>query len=298
MRLRVAVSADARICGTSTRSSRCWGSSSLAYCRSRSRARFAAGSSAAAVWRLRWPSRADRLAGWCSLRPFTRCSRSLAGGRRVWLSAVSPCWSAPRWRTDSFVSVPIRAPAVSALVDGATVSEGLRSRSLLDRHPRVLLQHASPVRRGHSFASAAHRSRRLGLQRRAGVVGIRRRKPARTPHRRIAPRPVLRRVGRLQASAGRRRGRLSARERAVICEGAIAAFLIGIGTAGESDVVPYLLTRYFGLRSCSTLYGVAWIATALGAAGGPILMGRAFDTTGSYETCSSPSPSPFRLQRC
>jgi MFS family permease len=69
-----------------------------------------------------------------------------------------------------------------------------------------------------------------------------------------------------------------------LATGVIAAFLIGFGTAGESDVVPYLLTRYFGLRSCSTVYGVAWIATSLGAAAGPILMGRAFDATGSYET--------------
>jgi MFS family permease len=65
--------------------------------------------------------------------------------------------------------------------------------------------------------------------------------------------------------------------------GATAAFLIGFGTAGESDVVPYLLSRYFGLRSCSTLFGIAWMATALGAAAGPMLMGRAFDSTGSYE---------------
>jgi MFS family permease len=65
--------------------------------------------------------------------------------------------------------------------------------------------------------------------------------------------------------------------------GIVAALLIGFGTAGETDVVPFLFTRYFGLRSCSTLYGLAWIASALGAAAGPMLMGRAFDATGSYE---------------
>jgi MFS family permease len=66
--------------------------------------------------------------------------------------------------------------------------------------------------------------------------------------------------------------------------GVIAAALIGLGTGGELDVTPYLLSRYFGLRSMSTLYGFAW--TALGCSGivGPILMGRAFDATGSYET--------------
>jgi len=37
-------------------------------------------------------------------------------------------------------------------------------------------------------------------------------------------------------------------------------------------------------RRISTLYGLIWIANAGAAAAGPILMGRAFDATGSYET--------------
>jgi MFS family permease len=65
--------------------------------------------------------------------------------------------------------------------------------------------------------------------------------------------------------------------------GIAAAVLIGFGRGGESDVTPYLLSRYFGLRSLSTLYGFTWIATGLAGAAGPILMGRAFDATGSYE---------------
>jgi MFS family permease len=61
---------------------------------------------------------------------------------------------------------------------------------------------------------------------------------------------------------------------------ALAAALVGFG--GELDVTPYLLARYFGLRSVSTLYGTTWMA--LGAAGalGPLLLGMAFDATGSY----------------
>jgi MFS family permease len=65
--------------------------------------------------------------------------------------------------------------------------------------------------------------------------------------------------------------------------GAVAACLIGFGTGGETDVAPYLLSRYFGLRSFSTLYGLTWMAHATASAVGPILMGRAFDATGSYE---------------
>lgn len=66
--------------------------------------------------------------------------------------------------------------------------------------------------------------------------------------------------------------------------GCLGAALIGIGMGGEADVTPYLLTRYFGLRSFSTLYGLSWTAYAIAGAVGPVLMGKAFDATGSYES--------------
>jgi MFS family permease len=66
--------------------------------------------------------------------------------------------------------------------------------------------------------------------------------------------------------------------------GAVAAALIGFGMGGELDVTPYLLSRYFGLRAFSTLYGFAFASSALAGAAGPILLGRTFDATGSYET--------------
>ncbi|HLH04836.1 MAG TPA: MFS transporter [Bryobacteraceae bacterium] len=64
--------------------------------------------------------------------------------------------------------------------------------------------------------------------------------------------------------------------------GIFGAALIGIGMGGEADVTPYLLTRYFGLRSFSSLYGWSWTVYAIAGALGPILMSRAFDRTGSY----------------
>jgi MFS family permease len=64
--------------------------------------------------------------------------------------------------------------------------------------------------------------------------------------------------------------------------GCLAAALIGIGAGGEAATTPYLLTRYFGLRAFSTLYGVTWTFYAASAAVGPIILGRAFDSTGSY----------------
>jgi predicted MFS family arabinose efflux permease len=65
-------------------------------------------------------------------------------------------------------------------------------------------------------------------------------------------------------------------------QGLVAAGLIGLGLGGEADVTPYLLTRYFGLRSFSTLYGFTWTAYAIAGAIGPVIMGKAFDATGSY----------------
>ena len=67
-----------------------------------------------------------------------------------------------------------------------------------------------------------------------------------------------------------------------LAAGAAGAAMVGLGMGGESDVTPYLLTRYFGLRSFSTLYGAMFTATAIAWGIGPALMGRAFDVEGSY----------------
>jgi MFS family permease len=64
--------------------------------------------------------------------------------------------------------------------------------------------------------------------------------------------------------------------------GCLAAALIGIGAGGEADITPYLLTRYFGLRGFSTLYGLTWSFYAVAGALGPVILGRAYDSTGSY----------------
>jgi MFS family permease len=64
--------------------------------------------------------------------------------------------------------------------------------------------------------------------------------------------------------------------------GALAAALVGFGMGGEFDVTPYLVSRYFGLRAFGTLYGIAFAGAAAAGAVGPVLLGRAFDATGSY----------------
>jgi predicted MFS family arabinose efflux permease len=58
--------------------------------------------------------------------------------------------------------------------------------------------------------------------------------------------------------------------------------LVGIGMGAESDAIPYLLTRYFGLARFGELYGYTWCVYAVAGASGPAAMGAVFDHTGSY----------------
>src|SRR5580658_3368174 len=62
------------------------------------------------------------------------------------------------------------------------------------------------------------------------------------------------------------------------------AALIGLGMGAEADVMPYLISRYFGLHSFSEIYGYAFTAYALAGALGPLLMGWSFDRFHSYST--------------
>ena len=55
--------------------------------------------------------------------------------------------------------------------------------------------------------------------------------------------------------------------------GCLAAALIGVGAGGEAAIAPYLLTRYFGLRAFSTLYGLTWTFYAAAGAIGPVYWG-------------------------
>ena len=65
--------------------------------------------------------------------------------------------------------------------------------------------------------------------------------------------------------------------------GIAAVVLLGFGVGGQANVTPYRMSRSFGVHAFSTLYGFTWTAHALAGACGPIVMGRAFDDSGSYE---------------
>jgi MFS family permease len=61
-----------------------------------------------------------------------------------------------------------------------------------------------------------------------------------------------------------------------------AAMLIGFGYGSESATIPYLVGRYFGLRSFGEIYSYLFITVPLGGALGSYLMGAVFDAMGSY----------------
>ena len=62
-----------------------------------------------------------------------------------------------------------------------------------------------------------------------------------------------------------------------------AAALLGVGAGGETDLLGYLVGRYFGLRAFGQIYGWIFGAFMAGSAIGPYMLGAAFDRTGSYQ---------------
>jgi MFS family permease len=61
-----------------------------------------------------------------------------------------------------------------------------------------------------------------------------------------------------------------------------AGFLVGIGQGAELDIIPYMVSRYFGSAAFAHIYGYLFASFLLGAVLGPPLMGFGFDTIGSY----------------
>jgi MFS family permease len=61
-----------------------------------------------------------------------------------------------------------------------------------------------------------------------------------------------------------------------------AAFLVGLGMGSEVELMAYLVSRYFGLRSFATAYGYAFAGFMLAGAIGTLLMGAGFDHFHSY----------------
>jgi len=60
------------------------------------------------------------------------------------------------------------------------------------------------------------------------------------------------------------------------------AAMAGLGFGAETDIMPYLIGHHFGLASLGKIFGWIYGAFAFGGMIGPFLMGKIFDTTGSY----------------
>lgn len=63
----------------------------------------------------------------------------------------------------------------------------------------------------------------------------------------------------------------------------LALLLLGLAGGIEYDLLGYLVTRYFGRRHYSTIYGALFGVFLLGGGGAPLLFGHAFDRFGSYD---------------
>jgi MFS family permease len=175
-------------------------------------------------------------------------------------------------------------PASQSVADGATVREAVRSRPFwivvavlffasiaqngaLTHLPAMLTDHGiSPARAATALAAMGG----------ASLVG--RFLTGWLLDRFFAPRVAL-----LLLSAAAV-GTLLLTSAHSFAAGMLASILIGLGMGGEADVTPYILSRYYGLRSFAMLYGFTWTAYAVAGAIGPVLMGWVFDATASYQT--------------
>ena len=62
----------------------------------------------------------------------------------------------------------------------------------------------------------------------------------------------------------------------------LCAALLGFGAGAESDLLGYLISRYFGLDHFGKIFGWVFAAFMAGSAVGPVLFGMGFDVSGSY----------------
>lgn len=63
----------------------------------------------------------------------------------------------------------------------------------------------------------------------------------------------------------------------------IAIVLLGVAAGVEYDLLAYLVSRYFGVRSYARIYGALYALFGLGAGFGPAAFGAVYSKTGSYD---------------
>jgi len=79
---------------------------------------------------------------------------------------------------------------------------------------------------------------------------------------------------------------------------ATAISLLGFAAGVEYDLMAFLVARYLGMKSYGAIYGSLYGFFALGAGVGPVVFGRAYDRTHSYEDILKLSAALFVLGAC
>ena len=62
----------------------------------------------------------------------------------------------------------------------------------------------------------------------------------------------------------------------------IAVFFVGLAVGAETDIIPFVTRRKFGVRQFGRIFGLIYGMFSIGPVLGPLLMGSAFDAFGSY----------------
>ena len=63
----------------------------------------------------------------------------------------------------------------------------------------------------------------------------------------------------------------------------MATVLVGVAAGAEFDILAYLVSRYFGLKSYAKVFGTVSGTVALGSGTSPLLIGPLIDATGNYD---------------
>jgi predicted MFS family arabinose efflux permease len=69
---------------------------------------------------------------------------------------------------------------------------------------------------------------------------------------------------------------------ATVATSMLGIVCVGLGLGAEVDLIAFLLSRYLGLKSFGRLYGLLFAMFSVGSGLGPVIMGKVFDASKSY----------------
>ena len=78
----------------------------------------------------------------------------------------------------------------------------------------------------------------------------------------------------------------------------VAAVMIGLSQGAEIDIVAYMISRYFGLRSYATIYGLTVLTIGIAAALAGSAIGQLYDHFGNYNVALGICSASFAIAAC